>query len=135
MKIHKGIGLAANQAGIDLQLVVVEGEDKLFKLVNPRILKKEDKIRFTEGCLSFPGLELEIDRAERVWLSALDEKGDPVDLEVEGLLSVVFQHEIDHINGITFVDRIPFWQKFRIRGQLKQIKGLTHGMLKQKEKH
>ncbi|UCC95740.1 MAG: peptide deformylase [Candidatus Omnitrophota bacterium] len=125
MKIHKGIGLAANQAGINLRLIVVEAEDKVFKLVNPQITKREGRIALKEGCLSFPGLELEVKRAKKVWLSALSEKGEPIDIEAEDVLAVAFQHEIDHINGIEFIDRISFWQKFKVLPQLKKIKRRT----------
>ena len=121
MKVSGGIGLAANQAGLDLRLVVIESNDRLFKLVNPCIEKKEGSILFCEGCLSFPGLELKIQRAKRVWISALDERGEPLDLEVEGLLAVIFQHEIDHINGISFIDRVSVFQKLKSYFQLKRI--------------
>ena len=136
MKISGGIGLAANQAGIDLRLVVIECNDRLFKLVNPFIVKKEGSISFCEGCLSFPGLELRIKRAKRVWVSALDENGEPLDLEAEGLLAVIFQHELDHINGIPFIYRISLFQKFKSYFQLQSIMWRTkNGMHKQAKKY
>ena len=121
MKVSGGIGLAGNQAGIPLRLVVIESKDRLFKLVNPSIVKKEGFISFCEGCLSFPGLELTIKRAQRVWISALNENGKSLDLEAEGLLAVIFQHEIDHINGISFIDRISLFQKLKSYFQLQRI--------------
>lgn len=123
MKRGDGVGLAANQAGLDLALVVIEAEDRLFKLVNPRIIKKEGRQVFEEGCLSFPGLNLTINRAMRVWVSALDDKGDPLDIEAEGVLAVIFQHEIDHINGVVFIDRVPFWRKLLLKPSLRRIAG------------
>jgi peptide deformylase len=122
MRESKGIGLAANQAGTDLSVIVIEVGDSLFKLVNPRIIKKQGKMSFVEGCLSFPGIELKVKRAKKVWVSALNEKGETVKLEAEDLLAVVFQHEIDHINGISFIDRVSLWDKVRIRPLLKKIK-------------
>ena len=114
MRISGVVGLAANQVGLDLSLVVIEAKDRIFKLVNPCILKKEGTVRFTEGCLSFPGLELEIKRANRVWVSALDENGEEMNLELEGFLAVIFHHEIDHVNGVVFIDRINLWQKIKV---------------------
>jgi len=121
MRITDGVGLAANQVGLDLRLVVVELNSKVFKLVNPRITKKKGSLRFLEGCLSFPGLELEIKRSEKVWLSAQDEEGKEINLEAKGPLAVIFQHELDHIDGIVFIDRASFWQKLRAKPKLKAI--------------
>ena len=121
MVINKGVGLAANQVGVDLSLIVVDGKDRVFKLINPVIVKKEGRTIFNEGCLSFPEIELEIKRAKKVWLSALDEKGEPIELEADDTLAVIFQHEIDQINGIVFTDRVRFFQKIKLRNQLKQL--------------
>lgn len=127
MKKNKGIGLSANQAGLDLSLVVIDlsplGVDKnvIFKLVNPKILKKEGVVEFTEGCLSFPDLTLTVKRAKKVWVDTLNEKGEHLTLEARGILSIVLQHEIDHINGILFIDRIPFWQRIGLSPKLKEI--------------
>lgn len=122
MKRGDGAGLAANQVGLNQALVVIEAEDNLFKLVNPRIIRKKGSIVFEEGCLSFPGLFLRIRRAARVWVSALDENGEPLDIEAEGVLAVVFQHEIDHINGRVFIDRLSWWQKAGVIKWLKAKK-------------
>ncbi|MCP4652500.1 MAG: peptide deformylase [Candidatus Omnitrophica bacterium] len=119
---QKGIGLAGNQAGLGLALVVVEVRDKACKLVNPRILKKEGSITFKEGCLSFPGVEIDVKRANKIWIDAQDENGKPLQMQVEGVMAVVFQHEIDHINGISFIDRIPLWKKLHILPKLAAIK-------------
>jgi len=135
MRVAGGIGLAANQAGLDLNLIVIEDEGRVFKLVNPKITKQKGKILFLEGCLSFPALELEVKRANKVWVTALNEKGEKLDIEAEGVLAVVLQHEIDHINGIVFIDRIPFWKRIKIRSQLKKIQKQTHErMRKNKDK-
>ena len=125
MMVSDGIGLAGNQAGIDFQLLVVEAEGKTFKLVNPKIIQKHGEITFREGCLSFPGLELDIKRARKIKVAALNEKGELVDIDAQGMLAVVFQHEIDHINGIVFIDRISFWKRLRIIPKLRKIAKLT----------
>lgn len=122
MRSIKGIGLAANQVGINLRLATVEATDRIFKIVNPRIIKKQGKTESIEGCLSLPGLELKIKRANHLWVSALDEKGEPLDLELNDRLAIVFQHEIDHLNGVVFIERIPFWQRWHIIPQLKKLK-------------
>jgi peptide deformylase len=117
-----GLGLAANQAGLDCRLLVIEAEGKVFRLVNPRINKARGEIIFEEGCLSFPGICLAIKRANKVSVSALDENGNPVNIEASGLLAVALQHEIDHLNGIVFIDRISFLQRLKLAKQLKKIK-------------
>lgn len=124
MRLHKGVGLAANQVGLDERLIVVEVTDRVYKLVNPRITRKEGEIAFLEGCLSFPGLEIKIKRANKIWISALDESGQDIDIEASGVLAVVFQHEIDHIDGIVFISRLDL---------LERLKALTRPRLKHKK--
>ncbi len=125
MKETDGVGLAGNQAGVRDSLIVVEAGDKLFKLVNARITRKEGKLDFDEGCLSFPGMNLTIRRASKIWIQALDEYGNPFDIEAEGTLAVIFQHEIDHVNGVVFIERVPFWQRWKLRPQLKKIRRIS----------
>lgn len=121
MKSKEGIGLAANQVGLDLQLVVMEVGLKVFKLVNPRVVKSEGQLVFREGCLSFPGIELDIKRAKRVWVSALDEWGQPCHYPAQDLLAVVFQHEIDHLRGIPFINRASFLDKVKLFLKLRKL--------------
>lgn len=122
MRENKGVGLAANQAGLDLRLIVIEDRGEVIKLVNPKIMKKEGRMTFLEGCLSFPGIELKIKRAKKIWVSSLNEKGEAVDYEAEGLLAVIFQHEIDHINGVSFIEKVSLLEKIKVRPLLKKIK-------------
>jgi peptide deformylase len=129
MKVSDGIGLAANQVGLNLSLVVAEIDNKLYKLVNPRIIKSEGSISLLEGCLSFPGLELNIKRNKKILISAQDQEGREIKEELEGLAAIVLQHEIDHIQGVVFIDRISFWQKLKIKGKLKKISQISHGKL------
>ncbi len=135
MRASKGAGLAANQAGLNFSLVVAEVEGRTFKLVNPQIVSSQGLTSFVEGCLSFPGLELKIKRKNKIRISAQDEKGQPLELEAEGILAVIFQHEIDHIEGKVFINRIPFWEKLRISPRLRKIIRRTKNeLLKQREK-
>lgn len=122
MKVTDGVGLAGNQAGLNKRLVVVEYENNVFKLINPKIIKKEDQIVFEEGCLSFPGINIEIKRSGKVWVKALNEAGEKIDIEAEGLLAVILQHEIDHINGVVFIDRISLFRRLKLTKQLRKIK-------------
>jgi peptide deformylase len=135
MRISGGVGLAATQAGLDLSLLVVEIEGRIFKLVNPVITKSEGSITFLEGCLSFPGLELEVRRANKVWIKTLDEEGRSLEITAEGFLAVVFQHEIDHVEGVVFIDRISFWQRLKAHNRLRKIIRKTKDEVrKQREK-
>ena len=112
-------------------VVSIETKDKLFKLVNPCITSAQGRACFSEGCLSFPGLELEVKRHNKISVSALDQDGNTLKLELEGLLAVIFQHEIDHINGVVFLNRVSFLKKLRASKQLKEIiKRTKNGMHK-----
>jgi len=106
-----GIGLAAPQVGDSRRIIVVDvdwGEnDRNPKgYINPEIMLAEGSIKFEEGCLSVPEYQSEVERASRVVLHALDPDGKQVEVEAEGLLAVCFQHEMDHLNGMLFIDRI-----------------------------
>lgn len=101
----QGVGLAAPQIGIAKRLIVVDaGERKALQLVNPCIVEIEGSCVDVEGCLSVPGVFGEVDRAEKVIVTALDKEGREVRLEAEGLLARILQHEIDHLNGKLFID-------------------------------
>jgi peptide deformylase len=118
----QGIGLAAPQVGILKRIIVLRTENHPQVLVNPEILEKsKEKEIMEEGCLSFPGLYLKIKRAKRVKVEALDEKGEKIKIQAEGLPARIFQHEIDHLDGILFIDRLSFWQKLKIKNQLKKL--------------
>jgi len=102
----KGVGLAAPQIGIAKRLIVVDpGENRLIKLINPRCLEWEGEAVDVEGCLSIPGIYGEVPRATRVLVEALDTSGKQLRLEAEGFLARILQHEIDHLDGILFLDR------------------------------
>jgi peptide deformylase len=107
-----GVGLAAPQVGIDKRLFIVDvaTEDDepsdLRVFVNPEIIDTEGETTFNEGCLSFPGIREDIDRAARVRVRALDTDGNPFELEAEGLLAIAIQHENDHLDGKLMIDHL-----------------------------
>lgn len=107
-----GIGLAAIQVGIDKSLLVYdiqppENGHQLNVLINPKIISREGEILSeNEGCLSVPEFRANIKRAERVLVEAVDRDGNPQRIEAEGLLAIVLQHEIDHLNGTLFIDHV-----------------------------
>ena len=111
MYLNRGVGLAAPQVGVGLRLIVVDAGperdgSELLKLVNPRITEREGGHRTEEGCLSLPGLMVELDRFDTVTVEAMDPSGNLQRIRAEGLLSVALQHEIDHLDGVLLVDRL-----------------------------
>ena len=106
-----GIGLAAPQIGVSLRVIVVDvawrnGDRHPRAYLNPEIVATSGKVKGEEGCLSVPDYGAEVQRASHVVLAALDEDGKPVEVEAEGLQAVCFQHEVDHLNGMLFIDRL-----------------------------
>lgn len=120
MTENQGIGLAAPQVGELKRAIVVQINNQPRVLVNPKIVKKskETTVR-EEGCLSFPGLFLKIKRAKKAEIKASTLEGKEVQFGAEDLPARIFQHEIDHLDGILFIDRISFWQRWRMRNKLK----------------
>lgn len=118
-----GIGLAATQVDVHQQVVVIdisESRSQLLVLVNPQIVDSSGTQDYEEGCLSVPGIYETVRRAERVRVEALDALGQPFSLETEGLLAVCIQHEIDHLKGKVFVERLSQLKQVRIRNKLKK---------------
>ena len=112
MRAASGVGLAATQVGVGKRVIVVDishVEEDLapLALVNPEIVECRGLEEGTEGCLSIPGVEGVVPRAESVLVKAQDEQGRPVQIPARGLLARVLQHELDHLDGILFIDRIP----------------------------
>ncbi len=107
-----GVGLAASQVGWGKRVLIYdiaprEEGRRLHVLVNPRIVAAEGEVLSeNEGCLSVPDYRADVKRAERVLVEAFDREGNPVRLEAEGFQAIVLQHEIDHLNGVLFIDRI-----------------------------
>jgi len=125
-----GIGLAAPQLGHPVRLVVVDvawteedGERNPRVLVNPEIVHAEGKVTWNEGCLSVPDFQADVERAERVRLRATDLDGNPLEIDAEGLEAVCFQHELDHLDGVLFIDRISRLKRsMYVRKREKQLR-------------
>ncbi|NLO97769.1 MAG: peptide deformylase [Peptococcaceae bacterium] len=104
MYAAKGVGLAAPQIGVSKRAVVLDAGDGLIELINPVIIEKSGKVVDREGCLSIPNVTGDVERAKRVVVEALDRNGVLKRYEAEDLLARIFQHEIDHLDGILFID-------------------------------
>lgn len=116
-----GIGLAAIQVNVLKRVVVMdlsEEKNDLKVFINPEITPLEGTQEFEEGCLSVPGVFASVERVERVRINAMDVKGNPIELETDGLLSVCIQHEVDHLNGKVFVDYLSRMKQDRVRKKL-----------------
>jgi len=125
-----GIGLAATQVGVAKQVLVADiaprrPESELIVLINPEIVAAEGEVIFEEGCLSVPDYQAEVKRHERITVRGLNLKGEQVEIEAEGLLAIVLQHEIDHLNGVLFIDRLSKLKRdlYKRRMRKKVAKG------------
>lgn len=129
----KGIGLAAPQVDVSKRLFILDiseeegGKGVSLELINPVIRESSDKEGpYNEGCLSVPGIWEEVTRPLEILVTGVDREGNEVEYEAKGLLARVMQHEIDHLNGILFVDRIEDYIRNELRPELKKIKKLNH---------
>ncbi|VBB07946.1 peptide deformylase [Lucifera butyrica] len=100
----EGVGLAAPQVGVSLRVVVIDAGDGLLELINPVIVEMEGRETGTEGCLSIPGIYGEVERYEKVTVEGLNREGKKVRIQGTGLLSRALQHELDHLEGILFIE-------------------------------
>ncbi|MGH7324891.1 MAG: peptide deformylase [Candidatus Rokuibacteriota bacterium] len=117
-----GIGLAAPQVGVPLRLVVM-GDDQTRQaraLVNPVITERGGQVTAEEGCLSLPGIFAPVTRAAWVTVEASDLEGQPLRIAGQGLLARVFQHEIDHLDGVLFIDHLDALTRDRIKRKIKK---------------
>ena len=107
-----GVGLAAPQVGVSLRVMVLGmPEEEPIALINPQFIKKEGERSVVEGCLSIPEYRGEIQRAERVRVKGLDRQGKELRLRAEGLLAQALEHEIDHLNGVLYIDLLESPEK------------------------
>jgi len=111
MKNSKGMGLAAPQVGIDLQIAVVDTGEVLLKIINPSIVKKEGSNTMDEGCLSVSNAVVRVKRAGRITVEYTDEWGKRVKKTFVGLTAKAIQHEVDHLNGRLIVDYQPWYKR------------------------
>lgn len=126
-----GIGLAAVQVGEPIRLLIYDlspGDEakKLSVLINPEIVLAEDSVIYEEACLSVVDFSADVERSARVKVKGVDRHGNPVDIEAEGLKAICLQHEIDHLNGVLYIDHISSLKrslyKKRLKKELKNIK-------------
>lgn len=120
MHAAKGVGLAANQVGVARRVAVVETEDEKLVLINPVILEAEGRDTAEEGCLSIPKVYADVTRPEKVVLEATDREGNRYTKTLDGLAARAVQHEIDHLDGILFVDHLGLLKRKRILSKWKK---------------
>ena len=123
-----GIGLAATQVDVHLRVIVIdisETRDQLRVLVNPELIAASGEADYEEGCLSVPGVYEKVRRAERITVRALDADGNAYTREVDGVLAVCIQHEMDHLEGKVFVERLSRLKQGRILSRFKKQKRRT----------
>jgi peptide deformylase len=128
MRQAPGVGLAAPQVNVPLRLIVVEFGDeededaptKLYTLVNPEIVRSSQETQVgTEGCLSIPGFLGDVDRSTVVTVKGQNRRGQPMRVKAKGWLARIFQHEIDHLDGVLFIDRAD--HVWKVEGQASQV--------------
>ncbi len=109
-----GVGLAGPQIGALKRIIVVDMGERVTAFLNPEITEKsEETIQSKEGCLSLKGVWLDVNRSRKIKVKALTQEGEEVEVDAQDLLAVVFQHEIDHLNGKLFIDRVGFLTKVK----------------------
>jgi len=121
---ENGVGLAATQVNIHQRIVVIdvsEDKEQSYVLINPEIIAKNDETMINEeGCLSVPGSYAKVDRHTKVTVKALDQDGNEFELDGEELLAICIQHELDHLNGVLFVDYLSPLKRRRIQTKLEK---------------
>lgn len=117
-----GIGLAANQIGIDKQMIVLDAGDGLFMLANPKILEREGSSVLEEGCLSLPEITVKVKRPKKIVVEYLDKDNSLIKFEADDILSRAIQHEVDHLMGKMIIDYAGWRQKFLIKRKIRQLK-------------
>lgn len=118
---ERGIGLAANQVGITDRIFVMELNDSYQEFVNPEIIEKSEEIKSQEGCLSFPGLAIGVTRYNKIKIQAKTFMGNDIEFELTGRDAICAQHELDHLNGISFIDYLGKVQTMLLKKKLKKL--------------
>lgn len=131
MRAADGVGLAANQIGVARRVAVVSAEGQDVALVNPVIVEREGKAKQEEGCLSIPDLYADVSRPARVVVEAADETGAVRRIEGTGLLARAMQHEIDHLDGILFLDRVGPLKRRRLQAEWQKSREGKTGLLRE----
>ncbi len=119
MRAAPGVGLAANQVGVSRRLFVYDAGDGPITVVNPRIVESDGEYTYTEGCLSVPGYSWDITRPDRVHLVGLDLDGNELSIEADEFEGRIFQHELDHLDGVLLVERLDPDQRKEAKALLR----------------
>jgi peptide deformylase len=130
MKSREGIGLAGIQVGVPKRVFIINvpdgdgniSEENLIEVVNPKIVDKHGEIKYEEGCLSLPNYFEEVKRADKIDVSFQNRFGEKVEISLSGLSAVAFQHELDHLNGKLFVERVSYMKKRKFEKEWKRKK-------------
>jgi peptide deformylase len=123
----KGLGLAAPQVGQSMALCIINlpaldsKHTKPLILINPKLQVSDGKVVYQEGCLSFPGMYAEVSRSRNVTVTGLDRDGNPMEMEASDFLARVYLHEMDHLNGVLFIDHLSPIKRQLLKKQLKEI--------------
>ena len=120
MATNDGVGLAAPQIGVSLRVIVIGWRERKIVLVNPVVIEQEGEEELEEGCLSAPGFYEKVTRPARVVVEARDEQGEPIRLEEEGFMARVIMHEIDHLEGKLFLDRLSPLKRQYLKKKLQK---------------
>lgn len=126
MLVNQGLGLAANQIGVGLSVIVINPggagiDQKPYAIINPELVESSGLVEREEGCLSIPGISEVVARPAKVVIKGLDETFQPVTIEAQGLLARAFLHEIDHLNGIFFINHLGKTRYTLLLPRLKEI--------------
>ncbi|MDO7252879.1 peptide deformylase [Helicobacter cappadocius] len=129
MHEKQGVGIAAIQVGVDQRVLLInipreednqQYKEDLLEIINPVFLKKEGSTKWNEGCLSVPEFYEEVDRFEEITLAYYDRFGEKKILQATGFLAIAIQHEMDHLNGVLFVDKLPILKRKKFEKELKK---------------
>jgi peptide deformylase len=127
LALARGLGLAAPQVGCLLSFCIINlpaldpKHTRPLILINPRLQTSDGKAVYQEGCLSFPGMYAEVSRPQNVTVKGLDRDGNPLELEASDILARVFLHEMDHLNGVLFIDHLSLIKRQLLKKQLKEL--------------
>lgn len=125
---NDGIGLAAIQIGVPKNVLVInladengeQNPENLYEIINPQIINEDGSITYQEGCLSVPGIYEEVDRSENIIVKYFDRDGNEVNKSFDGLMAIAFQHELDHLKGHLFIEKLSYLKRKKFEKEWKK---------------